>query len=174
MARVGIDARISRSWSTGVGVYTLRLIEALCVVAPWHRYFLFTGGQSPPPLPDGSPVEQRRVPYAVGGLGQHVGLPLMLRSLPIDVLVATHPACAPVWSPCPRLVMVHDLIPLVLPNYYSVAKRWYYRTVVRWSLRRAARVLVDSQSTRRDCERLLRLPAARLRVVYGGPGCRTR
>ena len=173
MPRVGIDARISRSWSTGVGIYTLRLVEALCALAPWHRYFLFTGAQAPPaPLAADAPVEQRRAPYGVGGLGQHMRLPLMLRSLPVDVLITTHPACAPVWSPCPRLVFVHDLIPLVLPHYYSAAKRLYYRTAVPWSLRRAARVLVDSESTRRDCERLLRLPAARLRVVYGGPGCR--
>jgi glycosyltransferase involved in cell wall biosynthesis len=79
-----------------------------------------------------------------------------------------HPATAPVRSACPRLTFVHDLIPLTQPRDYSPAKRIYYRTVLRWSLRAAARVLVDSESTRRDCERLLGLPADQMRVVHGG------
>ncbi|OGO50364.1 MAG: hypothetical protein A2148_12370 [Chloroflexi bacterium RBG_16_68_14] len=152
-------------------MYTVRLVQALAEVAPRHAYLLLTAAQAPPaPLPPESPIEQRTAPYAVGGLGQHLWLPLALRSLGIDLLIITHPASAPLWSPCPRLVFVHDLIPLTQPRFYNAAKRLYYRTVVRWSLRRAARVLVDSESTRRDCQRLLGLTAERLCVVYGGVG----
>lgn len=169
MARIAIDARISRSWSTGVGVYTVRLLEALHEIAPHDGYVLFTAAGAPPaPLAPDLPVVQWQLPYEVGGLGQHLRLPRTLRAFGVDVLIVTHPACAPLWSSLPTLVIVHDLIPLALPQYYSRAKRLYYQTVLRWSLRRAARVLVDSESTRRDCERLLGLPPDRLRVIYGG------
>lgn len=169
MPRIGIDARISRSWSSGVGVYTVRLLEALSRVAPWHHYLLITTAQAPPvPLPAGSLIDQRTMPFAVGGPGQLLRLPQAMRRLGLDVLVVNHPASASLWSHCPQLIFVHDLIPLALPRSYSAAKRFYYRSVVRWSLRRATRVLVDSDSTRRDCQRLLGVPRDAMRVVYGG------
>jgi glycosyltransferase involved in cell wall biosynthesis len=96
--------------------------------------------------------------------------PRHLRTLGVEVLVVTHPAAAPLRAPCPMLVVVHDVIPLRQPRDYSLAKRLYYRTVVRWSLRGAARVLADSESTARDCERLLGVPRERLRAVYAGVG----
>lgn len=169
MARILVDARISRSWSSGIGVYTTELLGALARAAPQHRYVLLRSSHAPPaPVPEALDVEQHEMRYAIGGVGQHILLPLALRSLAADALVVTHPAAAPVWSSVPRLVIVHDLIPLALPAFYSAAKRLYYRTIVRWSLRHAARVFVDSESTRRDCERLLGLPRERLHVVYPG------
>lgn len=169
MPRIAVDARISRSWSTGVGVYMLRLLETLTELTSAHRFVFITARHAPPvPFAPARPVELRRAPYAPASLGQHLRLPALLRRFEIDALIVTHPASAPLWSPCPRLVFVHDLIPLALPHLYSAPKRLYYRTVVRWSLGRAARVLVDSESTRRDCERLLGLPGRALRVVYGG------
>jgi glycosyltransferase involved in cell wall biosynthesis len=173
MARIAVDARISRSWRTGVGVYTLRLLEALVPLAPQHRYLLLTGPFAPPPpLSEDLPVQQRAVPHRVAGPAQHLRLPRELRALHADALIVSHPAAAPLRSPCPRLVVVHDLIPLALPGHYSLAKRLYFRTMLRWCLRGAARVLVDSQSTARDCERLLGLTRRRLRVVYGGVDAR--
>ena len=169
MTLVAIDARISRSWSNGIGVYTLRLLEALAAAAPAHQYVLLTAPNAPPPpLAGRLPVHQRPVAYSVGGLGQHLRLARAVSALGADVLLSMHPAAAPVRSACPRLTFVHDLIPLTQPRDYSPAKRIYYRTVLRWSLRAAARVLVDSESTRRDCERLLGLPAGQMRVVHGG------
>ena len=171
MARIAVDARISRSWNSGIGVHTLRLLEALAERASGHRYLLITAvGADAPPLSPDAALEQVTMPYSVGGLGQHLRMPGELRSLDIDLLLTTHPASSPLLPPCPHLVIVHDLIPLTQPRFYSLAKRLYYRTVIPWSLRRAARVLVDSQSTRRDCERLLGIQAHRMRVIYGGVG----
>ncbi len=175
MPRIGIDARISRSWSSGVGVYTVRLLEALSRVAPWHHYLLITTARAPPaPLPADVPIDQRTVPFAIGGPGQLLRLPQAIRRLGLDVLIVSHPASVSLWSHCPRLIFVHDLIPLALPRSHSAAKRFYYRSVVRWSLRRAARVLVDSDSTRRDCRRLLGVPPDAMRVVHGGVSERYR
>jgi glycosyltransferase involved in cell wall biosynthesis len=171
MACIAVDARISRSWSTGIGVYTAELLRALARLARQHRILLLTSPEAPPAsLPAEPSVTQRAVAYRAGGPAQHVLLPHLLRECGVDLLITTHPVCAPLRSPCPRLVFVHDLIPLALPGHYSRAKRLYYRTIARWSLRGAARVLVDSESTARDCQRLLGLPAERLRVVYGGVG----
>ncbi|MEX1254298.1 MAG: glycosyltransferase family 1 protein [Dehalococcoidia bacterium] len=171
MARIVVDARISRSWSTGIGVYTTQLLRALARLAPQHRLLLLIAPEAPLPHLSGEGlIDERTVSHAIAGPAQHLLMPGLLRDLDADLLIVTHPACAPLWSPCPRFVFVHDLIPLALPHDYSLAKRLYYRTVIRSSLRGAARVLVDSESTKRDCERLLGLPAGRLRVVYGGVG----
>ena len=65
MARIGIDARISRSWSSGVGVYTVRLLEALGLVSPRHEYLLITAARAPPaPLQAEVLTDQLPMPYA--------------------------------------------------------------------------------------------------------------
>ena len=171
MARIAVDARISRSWSSGIGVYTLRMLEALAKREPAHRYLLLTAPDAcAPPMSSDAPIEQTEMPHSVAGPGQHLRMPRTLRSLDVDLLISTHPISSPLLSPCPRLVFVHDLIPLTQPRSYSLAKRLYYRTIVRWSLRTATRVLVDSESTLRDCERLLGVSPEHMRVVYGGVG----
>jgi glycosyltransferase involved in cell wall biosynthesis len=64
------------------------------------------------------------------------------------------------------LVTIHDLIPLILPAYRgSLLVRTYTRLVAA-AARRAAAIVTDSQASRRDILRLLRVPAERVRVVH--------
>lgn len=79
----------------------------------------------------------------------------------------------PYWAPpllsrLPVVVTVHDLIPLLLPEYRrSVMVRAYTALVVA-ATRRATHVIADSEATRRDLITHLRLPAERVTVVYLG------
>lgn len=84
-------------------------------------------------------------------------------------------AHVPYWAPplrctVPTVVTVHDLIPLVLPEYRrGVDARLYLELVVRAS-RRAAAILADSRHTAADAVRLLGIPAERVHVVPLGVG----
>ena len=72
---------------------------------------------------------------------------------------------SPGWQPCRTAVTVHDLIPLVLPAYRGGVSQRLYTQLVGWTARRAAVVLTDSQSSRRDIIRHLHIPEERVHAV---------
>ncbi len=81
----------------------------------------------------------------------------------------------PYWAPplrsrLPVVVTVHDLIPLLLPEYRRSVLVRAYTTLVVAATRRATHVIADSEATRRDLITHLRLPAERVTVVYLGVG----
>ncbi|MCX7047093.1 MAG: glycosyltransferase family 1 protein [Candidatus Sumerlaeota bacterium] len=77
---------------------------------------------------------------------------------------------APPRLPCPSVVTIHDCAFIRYPQTIRLLHRIYYRRAIPRSAREAARVAVDSESTRRDVIELMRLDPAKLRVVPLGVG----
>ena len=73
---------------------------------------------------------------------------------------------APVRSPVPTVVTVHDLAVLRYPETLTRWVRLYARTLLLPVLRAAARVLVVSEFTRREVVELAGIPEERVRVAY--------
>jgi len=71
----------------------------------------------------------------------------------------------PLLSTVPVLVTIHDLIPLLLPAYRGSTLVRLYTRLVAQAARRAALILTDSQASRQDIIRHLRLPPDRVRVI---------
>lgn len=97
---------------------------------------------------------------------EQIGLPRTAAAIKANVLHAN--AVAPMFSPCPVVVTIHDLIPLVLPEFKaSTSSRGYrLRTMISArSSRRARMIITDSESSKRDIVRLLKVPAARVNVI---------
>jgi len=53
-------------------------------------------------------------------------------------------------APCPVVTTVHDVTFALFPELFAPRDRWILNTLVPRSLRRAARVIADSECTRRD------------------------
>jgi glycosyltransferase involved in cell wall biosynthesis len=66
----------------------------------------------------------------------------------------------------PTVVTIHDLIPLILPDYRGSPLVQAYMRLVSTAAWHAALILTDSQSSARDIERLLHIPRERVRVIY--------
>jgi glycosyltransferase involved in cell wall biosynthesis len=61
---------------------------------------------------------------------------------------------------------IHDVIPLIIPEYATSPLVRLYNALVGAGARRADVVLVDSEASRRDVIRLLRVPPEHIRVIY--------
>lgn len=92
---------------------------------------------------------------------EQIAFPRACRRLAADVAFVPYWG-APWWSPCPVVVTVHDLIPLLLPAYRGGPLQRGYTWLVSRTARRAAAVLTDSEASRRDV--IARLGAAPTRV----------
>jgi glycosyltransferase involved in cell wall biosynthesis len=77
---------------------------------------------------------------------------------------------APLWAPAPVVATIHDVIPFVLDDYRaSRAMRAYLATMAR-SVRKAKRVIVPSESARRDVQHVLRIHPERICVIPEAAG----
>ncbi len=81
---------------------------------------------------------------------------------------------SPWWRPCPVVVTVHDLIPLLLPLYRGGPLQRAFTALVSCTARRAHAVLTDSGALKRDIVAHLHIPANRVHAIYlaTDPRCR--
>jgi glycosyltransferase involved in cell wall biosynthesis len=130
-------------WATEQGVRALpervRLLPVLCRHGNWGKVWF----------------EQRTFP----GVCQQIG---------VDLAHVPYFA-SPLSPPLPTLVTIHDLIPLVLPEYRGSVWVRLYTSLVASAASQARLVLTDSEASKRDILTHLSIPDARVRVVYLAP-----
>jgi glycosyltransferase involved in cell wall biosynthesis len=77
-------------------------------------------------------------------------------------------------SPCATVITIHDIIPLVMPEYApSVPLKAYFR-LVSAAAKRATLVFADSEHSRQDILRVLKLPPEKVVTIYLGTDERYR
>lgn len=159
-SRIVIDLHMVGERETGNETYARELAEALVTRAD-HEYLLYT----PRPEALGDLLRPharafRDVPSPVRLLWTY---PRMLRQDGAR-LVHVHYA-GPIPSPCPLVVTVHDLSFRIFPEFFSPRDRAVLGTLVPRTLKRAAAVLVPSESALRDILRFYPMPAERITVT---------
>ena len=173
--RIAIDARELAGHVTGVGRYLTELLKAWndAPDAREHEFALLAHKPvSLPPLPNLRLVSQVH-PGAGGTVWEQLALPKLVRQADADVLFA--PAyTAPLSSPVPVVVTVHDVSFCAHPEWFSWREGLRRRLLTRRSAHAAARVLTVSEFSRDEIVRLLGVPSARVQVIYSGPSAVTR
>jgi glycosyltransferase involved in cell wall biosynthesis len=166
MIRVAIDIR--RSDEFGLGTYLRNIIGSAGRLDHSNTYFLLGRPENRDeigPLPDNF----QYVPYMLSEPSPRniVELFVQLRRLKADVFHVPHYHWIPQHLPVPHVVTVHDLVEFVYPQ--AGRSRWVsvsMFSLVKRSLRRAARVVAVSYATRRDIMRIFDVPGDRIEVVY--------
>ncbi|XP_060085455.1 protein RfbU-like [Ylistrum balloti] len=74
----------------------------------------------------------------------------------------------PLWSNCPVIMTVHDLIHLKVPAESSFAKQQYYRYVLRPAIRKANITFTVSQFSQQEIANWADIPLERIIVVGNG------
>lgn len=159
---------------SGSAVYTRNLVRHLPEVAGDLRVTLFVRWTG---APEGQVrVRRLQTPFAAvnrsRGLGARVdklawevaALP-MAAALQGAALVHFPYLAAPVVASAPVLVTVHDLIPLVLPDYHRNRQSALYSRFMGWTVRRATTILTVSKHSREDILRVLAVPEERVVVT---------
>ncbi len=171
--RVAMSGMFWGKGATGSGQYVQHLLPALVDAAPGTQFTLFV------PRTTILPIERERGPWTVCPLDT----PFDLRQANLSKLwfeqVSFPRACkntfdlahVPYFAPprcvtVPTIVTIHDLIPLLLPDYRGSQWVQLYMRLVSEAARRTNCILTDSHASARDIEALLGIAAQRIRVVY--------
>lgn len=145
---IGIDAsRAVKHIRTGVEQYSWEIIQHLLKLDTTNDFVLYAPHQPR----DSFVVNQRTKWYFIKQrrLWSQIGLARELNKLPPDVLfVPSH--VIPFVSKVPAVVTIHDTAYKYFPGSYSYAQRNYLNFSTAVSIRRAKRVIVPSESTKRD------------------------
>ncbi len=167
--RIAIDARpASDAEPTGVGHYTRRMLEHLPDAMPGDRIVAWHLRADGPDLARStSLIEHRsRVPTVLEPVWRRLEVPRLERLVRFDALLATNFLPPPTRSDGVVLV-VHDLAFEVMPETGpGFGERWR-RRFDGW-LRRAAAVIVPSESAKSDLLERHRIDDAHVRVIPHG------
>jgi glycosyltransferase involved in cell wall biosynthesis len=98
---------------------------------------------------------------------EQTGLPLLAQQVSAHVLHSPFYTC-PLRAGCPVTVTVHDATFFTEPEHYEKSRRTFFRSAIKTSLRRAARVIVPSKATRDELIRLLDADPTAIDVAYHG------
>jgi glycosyltransferase involved in cell wall biosynthesis len=167
VVRIGIDGRELLGQTTGVGRYLAELLRRWTARpdAAARRFILY----SPEPLH--STFIQGVDPHvARGGRGtwwEQTTLGSAIRRDKPDVFFA--PAyTAPLGLRMPFAVTIHDISFIAHPEWFRPREQWRRRMLTSHAARRASVVFTDSEFSRSEIERYLKVGAERLRVIPPG------
>lgn len=180
--RVGIDATLLRAETlyTGMGQYTRSLISALASCSKDHEFVLLGYRPRPPGLPEPLVWQvMRQLPLGKPGpwLSHQVVLGTVAHRLQLDVLhipgvnLRLSAPGVPLWAPCPLVVTMHDVIPLLYYGRMGPPLPWRLRLGYRLALVavcRAAAVITVSETSRHDILKSTGVPPGRLHVIHNG------
>jgi glycosyltransferase involved in cell wall biosynthesis len=100
-------------------------------------------------------------------------LPLQLSRLEVNVGHFTNNV-APLLSPCPTVLTIHDMTLWLFPQYHYGLRLLSMRPFIPLAARRAAAIIAISSATKRDIMRILRVPAEKIHVIHEAPAASFR
>ncbi len=152
---------------TGTGQYLRALCAGLAPQASISVHVVVPHPSGVPALPDS--IHLHRVPCGASNFAkvrfEQSLFPRTCRELQADLAHVPHWA-PPLSSPCPVVVTIHDLIPLLLPEYRGDWRVRLYTSLVTAATPGASLILADSDTSRRDILQHLHLPESKVRTIY--------
>jgi glycosyltransferase involved in cell wall biosynthesis len=149
------------------------LVEAVLSIRTRHQYLLIL----PPATEE---VTEEAIATCAGGLEtvtsaakyyslrEQVEIPGILRRHKVDLLHSPH-FLLPLVRPCPSVVTIHDVIYLACKeDLPSRLGRLYYHLMMAAAVRLAARVITDSEFSKKDIVRFLGANPEKIEVIYPG------
>ncbi len=174
--RIGINALFLQQPATGIGQHLYHLLQGLDEADRENIYVLLSPRFHKPTttrIPElSSRFHNVQGVSALARLGENfeklwweqVGLLQACRREKLDLLHCPYFA-SPILSSIPTVVTIHDVIPLLLPEYSAHLAGRAYTWLSALAARRARAVIAVSECSKRDIVRTLGLPAERVHVI---------
>lgn len=166
LVRVAIDIRPIRDF--GVGTYIRNVVRILGRIDEHSEYFLLGSRDRVREigrLPDNFHI----VPFTAESTTPrgYFGFRQVLRHYRADLVHIPHLLWTPLHLPCPYVVTVHDVLDFMYrAENGGGTRRAIHRYCTQYVLNNAARILAVSQFTKKDIQRLFKIPDAKVEVVY--------
>ncbi len=173
--RIGIEAKVLTSRTSGIGRYAINLVRSLLMALPEKDHtldiVLFTGPQTARSVLDtlSGSYSEHFCALQSSLLRSLVSLPCSIVHHNIDVFHGLDHVGLPLFFKRGRYVItVHDVIPLLFPQLFTLK----HRLIVHAGLARVAQqadiVIVPSYAVQQDVQQYLRIDKSRVVVIPEG------
>jgi glycosyltransferase involved in cell wall biosynthesis len=165
--KIAFDLR--RIKNPGIGRYMKCLVEAILAQDPQGEHLLILPPGAEGIIETGNSSAKTITPkLKYYSIREQIQLPWILRKNKVDLLHAPH-FMLPLVRPCPSVVTIHDVIPLLWKNDLgSRIGQVYYHGMIYAATRLADRIITDSKFSRDDIVHCLGVNPERITVIYPG------
>lgn len=174
--RILIDARLYGLEHAGIGRYVVNLVDQLQVIDKRNQYLLLVRKQTKNIQLPASNFQLQIVDIPHYSFQEQIELPKLLSELKPDLVHFPHFNVPIFWSRVPFVVTIHDLIkhasrgPATTtrnPFLYWL-KYWGYQVVFGSAVKRAARIIVPSNSIKEELLKNYKISAQKVEIIYEG------
>ena len=162
--RIGIDARLTYHQPAGISRYTWYLLRALAQLNQQDDFIVFQHRNHREPLIDQKNFHRSTLYAPVHHRLEQFLLPVELFWQSLDLIHSTD-FIAPLYSPIPAVITVHDLAFFHWPHFLTKDSAAYYGQIDR-AVRHARHVIVPSENTKQDLIGILGTPEKKISVIY--------
>ncbi len=170
---IGIDIRhLATASPSGVGLYTIAVIEAMAKLAPTDNFWLFAAGTEstmdrlPEFKSDNIRVVKKNWPNKILSLGLLSGRITLEDLMPVKLDAWWFPNLNIINTKLPYLITAHDLSFKFFPKFLTVKTKSWHKVVAPTKLyTNAKKILAVSQSTKRDLMFSMNLPSDQIAVT---------
>lgn len=164
--KIGINVSFLRKPGTGIGQVTTHFLQTLFATHPDHEYVLYTEEEIDFDVPQNAEVHVCIVPYNRDDLlrkwvWEKYLLPVEVHKDGCDVLVSMYQS-ATITKGVRHVMVVHDIIPEILPHYLDNWRKKFYWKSVRAAIRAADHLVTVSSYTRDDIVKHLAIDTAKI------------
>jgi glycosyltransferase involved in cell wall biosynthesis len=172
--RLAVEVTTATSSRTGVGYYAEHLVDALVETrGPDDEVILLSNRSPAPELAKRWGSRLRVCGPGVRALWMQARVPRLLSDTGADVALFPN-YVVPLASPCPAILVVHDLSVLRMPERFTARKRLFVRAMLGPSVAAASVIGTVSNASRDDIMALLGVGAERIALLPAAahPSCR--
>jgi glycosyltransferase involved in cell wall biosynthesis len=174
--RIGIDIRpmTAAGMGRGLAIYATNLIKHLLLVDQTDDFFLFAARDQglpdflrSPALKDNVTIIRLKRPTRNIFLWDQLFWYPLLKTHRIEVFHSLVYG-VPLLCPCPKILTIHDLTPLIFPDFIKIFR---HKIVFRFNFftgKYADRIITSSSHSQHDLMRYLQIPERNILVIFDG------
>lgn len=167
--RIGIDVSALVKEAAGIGQCIINLIKNMMDLDTENEYFLFTYDKIDLPF-----SLKKNWSFVSYGGGKHpqvrffTRLPHILKQMKIEVFFGTRHYLPPFNGKIRYVALVHDLIPLRMPELFTKRHLSRFRIFTDICKRQADSYIAVSEATKADILHYMKVPEKKIQVIYEG------
>lgn len=168
--KVGFDGRYAEGDLVGVGKYILNLVDRLAKKD--IKCVIFYSRQPKHPI-SGKNISSKILHSKNRYIFEQINLPRALKQEKVDIYHALGNIGVPWFCPIPTVLTVHDIIPILIKDYFKYSKYKFVSKFSYWfrlktSLWKAKRIIADSEFTKKTLVEKLNISPIKIKVIYLG------
>ncbi len=168
--RIGIDGSALVKEAAGIGQWILQVMQNLMKIDKENEYYIVTYDKIKLPF---ALADNWQILYYGGKKNRQINflftLPGILRKHKIELFLGTRHYLPPFNKKrITYVAVVHDLIPLYMPELFTKEHKQRFRFFTELCRRQADAVIAVSNATRKDVLYYMKFPEEKVKVIYEG------